>query len=225
MSAKAIKWNINPQRTAVIVVDMQKVFCEPDGALYVKDTENIIDHINHLTATARKANMPVIYLRHIVRGDGSDTGRMKDMYPNVDEILKRGIESVEIIEQLAPHPQDIIVDKLFYSGFHDTDLDTILRTKDINTLIICGTVTNVCCETTIRDAAHREYKVIFLSDANAAMDYPDMGWGGISAEEIQKMTLTVIAFEFGQVSATDEIIAEIEERCNQHSNDLEYSSN
>jgi ureidoacrylate peracid hydrolase len=212
MSVKAkVKWNLNLERTAVIVVDMQKVFCEPNGALFVQHTKNIVGNIKRLTTTARKANMPVIYLRHIVRGDGSDTGRMKDMYPNVDEILKRGTDGVEIIEPLTPEPQDIIVDKLFYSGFHDTDLDTILRAKDINTIIICGTVTNVCCETTVRDAAHREYKVIFLSDANAAMDYPDMGWGEISAEEIQKVCLTVIAYEFGQVSTTDEIIGEIEE--------------
>ncbi|MGZ7446100.1 isochorismatase family protein [Paenibacillus sp. TH7-28] len=204
-----VKWEIDPERTAVIVVDMQNVFCKPDGALYVPRTAGIIDNIRQLTGAARTAGMPVIYLRHIVRGDGSDTGRMKDMYPNVNEILKRGTPGVEIIEELTPLPQDIIVDKLFYSGFHDTDLDTILRAKDINTIIICGTVTNVCCETTVRDGAHREYKVIFLSDANAPMDYPDMGWGDISAEEIQRVTLTVIAYEFGQVSSTAEVLNEI----------------
>jgi len=204
-----VKWDIRPERTAVIVVDMQNVFCKPEGALYVPRTEGIIGNIKELTQAARAAGMPVVYLRHIVRGDGSDTGRMRDMYPNVNEILKRGTPGVEIIEELAPEPQDIIVDKLFYSGFHDTDLDTILRAHDINTIIICGTVTNVCCETTVRDGAHREYKVIFLSDGNAAMDYPDMGWGDVSAEDIQRVTLTVVAYEFGQVSPTADIIQEI----------------
>lgn len=174
MKAKE-KWFINPERTAVIVVDMQNVFCKPEGALYVPRTEGIIENIKQLTSAARDAGMPVVYLRHIVRGDGCDTGRMQDLYPNVNEILKRGTQGVEIIDELAPLSQDIMVDKLFYSGFHDTDLDTILRANDINTIIICGTVTNVCCETTVRDGAHREYKVIFLSDANAAMDYPDLG--------------------------------------------------
>ncbi|MBB6634227.1 cysteine hydrolase [Cohnella thailandensis] len=204
-----VKWDIRPERTAVIVVDMQNVFCKPEGALYVPRTEGIIGNIKELTQAARAAGMPVVYLRHIVRGDGSDTGRMRDMYPNVNEILKRGTPGVEIIEELEPEPQDIIVDKLFYSGFHDTDLDTILRAHDINTIIICGTVTNVCCETTVRDGAHREYKVIFLSDGNAAMDYPDMGWGDVSAEDIQRVTLTVVAYEFGQVSPTADIIQEI----------------
>ncbi|WP_197276440.1 cysteine hydrolase family protein [Bacillus sp. JCM 19034] len=183
MAKELVKWDINVKRTAVIVVDMQKVFCEPEGALYVKNTELIVDNIRELLDVAGNANLPVIYLRHIVRGDGSDTGIMKAMYPNVDEILARGIDQVEIIDAIKPKEKDIIVDKLFYSGFHDTDLDTILRTKDIDTIIICGTVTNVCCETTVRDAAHREYKVIFLSDGNAAMDYPDLGFGPVSAEE------------------------------------------
>ncbi|WP_217592108.1 cysteine hydrolase family protein [Cohnella sp. GbtcB17] len=204
-----VKWDIQPERTAVIVVDMQNVFCKPDGALYVPRAEGIVGNIKALSEAAREAGMPVVYLRHIVRGDGSDTGRMRDMYPNVNEILKRGTPGVEIIDELAPLPQDIIVDKLFYSGFHDTDLDTILRKHDVNTIIICGTVTNVCCETTVRDGAHLEYKVIFLSDANAAMDYPDLGWGDISAEEIQRVALTVIAYEFGQVSPTAEIVKEI----------------
>ncbi|MGN8646326.1 cysteine hydrolase family protein [Gracilibacillus sp. HCP3S3_G5_1] len=209
MKQQMINWNIDVNRTAVIVVDMQKVFCEPDGALYVKNTKEIIPNIQELTSLARQAEMPVIYLRHIVRGDGSDTGIMKEMYPNVDEILARGTDQVEVIEDLKPEENDIIVDKLFYSGFHDTDLDTILRTKDINTIIVCGTVTNVCCETTVRDAAHREYKVIFLSDGNAAMDYPDMGFGPVSAEEIQRATLTTIAYEFGQVATTSEVIEKI----------------
>nr|WP_260524810.1 isochorismatase family cysteine hydrolase [Pseudomonas sp. MWU16-30317] len=201
-----VKWKVNPRRTAVIVVDMQKVFCEPAGALYVKNTARIIAPIQALLAAAREQGLTVIYLRHIVRGDGADTGRMRDLYPNVDEILARGDPDVEVIDALKPAPADIIVDKLFYSGFHNTDLDTILRARDIDTLVVCGTVTNVCCETTIRDGVHREYKMIALSDANAAMDYPDLGFGAISADEIQRLSLTTIAYEFGEVTTTADII-------------------
>ena len=81
--------------SAVIVVDMQKVFCEPDGALYVPNTAKIIQPIQALVDAARGVDVPVIYLRHIVRGDGSDTGRMRDLYPNVDEILARSEPNVE----------------------------------------------------------------------------------------------------------------------------------
>ncbi|MBF7688324.1 cysteine hydrolase family protein [Acinetobacter rathckeae] len=203
---KKVTWDINPQRTALIIVDMQKVFCEKGQALYVPDTAQIIGHIQSLTALMRSKNMPVIYLRHVVRGDGSDTGRMKDLYPNVDEILARTDPAVEIIDELSPQVGDIIVDKLFYSGFHNTDLDAILRMKDIDTLIVCGTVTNVCCETTIRDGVHREYKMIAVSDANAAMAYPDMGFGAVSAAEVQRISLSAMAYEFAEVTTTENLI-------------------
>jgi nicotinamidase-related amidase len=201
-----ISFPIVARRTAVVVVDMQELFCDPQGAVYVPDTANIIQPISDCIAAARKAGLPVIFLRHIVRGDGSDTGRMRDLYPTVDAMLARGTPGVEIIEALAPVRGDIVVDKLGFSGFHNTDLDTILRSRDIDTIIVCGTVTNVCCETTVRDAAHREYKVIVLADACAAMAYPDMGWGTLTAAEIQKVSLTTIAMEFGEVSTTADVV-------------------
>ncbi|KWS45928.1 cysteine hydrolase family protein [Pseudomonas syringae] len=210
MSKPLVRWPISPRRTAVIVVDMQKVFCEPTGALYVKSTADIVQPIQTLLQAARAAQVTVVYLRHIVRGDGSDTGRMRDLYPNVDQILARHDPNVEVIEALAPQSGDVIVDKLFYSGFHNTDLDTVLRARDVDTIIVCGTVTNVCCETTIRDGVHREYKVIALSDANAAMDYPDVGFGAVSAADVQRISLTTIAYEFGEVTTTAEVIRRIE---------------
>lgn len=206
MSKPLISWPLNPGRTAVIVVDMQKVFCEPSGALYVPATTGIIQPIAALLECARAAAVPIIYLRHVVRGDGSDTGRMRDLYPSVDQILARDDPGIEIIDALEPRVGDVIVDKLFYSGFHNTDLDTVLRARDIDTLAVCGTVTNVCCDTTIRDAVHREYKVIALSDANASMDYPDLGWGAVSATDVQRVALTTFAYEFGEVATTENVI-------------------
>jgi nicotinamidase-related amidase len=200
------KWPLNAKRTALIVVDMQRVFCEPDGALYVPSTGAVIPKITSVGAACRAAGVPVIYLRHIVRGDGSDTGRMRDLYPNVDEILKRGTPQVEIIETLAPKQGDIVIDKLFYSGFHNTDLDTVLRARDIDTIVVCGTVTNVCCETTVRDAVHREYKVIVLADANAAMPYPDIGFGAVSAEDVQRVSLSTMAYEFAEVTSSEDLM-------------------
>ncbi|MFC0267000.1 cysteine hydrolase family protein [Kushneria aurantia] len=206
MNKPLVKWTINPCRSAIIVVDMQRVFCDESGALYVPQTKTIISNIRKLIDAARAEMLPVIYLRHVVRGDGTDTGRMRDLYPDVDTILARGHKSIEIIEEIAPKREDVIIDKLFYSGFHNTDLDTVLRSRDIDTLIVCGTVTNVCCETTIRDGAHREYKMIALSDGNAAMDYPDLGFGSLTAEQVQRVSMTTIAYEFGEVATTDNVI-------------------
>jgi len=189
---------------------MQKVFCEPQGSLYVPSTEAIVPRIQELAAACRGVDVPVIFLRHIVRGDGSDTGRMRDLYPDVDQVLARANPQVEIIDELAPKGGDIVVDKLFYSGFHGTDLDTVLRSRDVDTLMVCGTVTNVCCDTTIRDAVHREYKVIAISDANAAMPYPDLGWGAVSAEEVQKVALTTFAYEFGEVTDSASVLRRLQ---------------
>lgn len=199
-------WPTPAERTALVIVDMQKVFCEPEGDLYVPSTAAIVPAIRELASTCRRIGMPAVYLRHIVRGDGSDTGRMRDLYPDVDQVLARNNPQVEIIDELAPEAGDIVVDKLFYSGFHGTDLDTVLRSRDVDTLMVCGTVTNVCCDTTIRDAVHREYKVIAISDANAAMPYPDLGWGEVTAEEVQKVALTTFAYEFGEVVSTTQLL-------------------
>jgi len=209
MGKPLITWPLDRRRTAIVVVDMQKVFCEPDGALYVPATAAIIQPIAALLECARAAAVPVIYLRHVVRGDGSDTGRMRDLYPNVDRILARDDPGIQVIEALSPRPGDVVVDKLFYSGFHNTDLDTVLRARDIDTLVVCGTVTNVCCDATIRDAVHREYKVIALSDANAAMDYPDLGWGAVSAADVQRVALTTFAYEFGEVTTTENLMGRL----------------
>ncbi len=211
MGKSLITWPLNRSRTAIVVVDMQNVFCEPAGALYVSATAAIIQPIAALLECARAMAVPVVYLRHVVRGDGSDTGRMRDLYPNVDQILARDDPGIEIIDALSPKPGDVVVDKLFYSGFHNTDLGTVLRARDIDTLIICGTVTNVCCDTTIRDAVHREYKVIALSDANAAMDYPDLGWGAVGAADVQRVALTTFAYEFGEVATTANVIGRLAE--------------
>ncbi|MFM2477122.1 isochorismatase family protein [Celerinatantimonas sp. MCCC 1A17872] len=207
---KKVTWPINPKRTAVVVVDMQGIFCNPEEPLYVPSTVDIIEPIQRLTQTARSHHMPVVYLRHVVRGDGSDTGRFRDLYPDADSQFAQDHPAIDVIDSLYPQKGDIVVDKLFYSGFHNTDLDVILRMKDIDTVIVCGTVTNVCCETTIRDGVHREYKMIALSDANAAMPYPDMGYGEISAEQVQRIALSAIAYEFGEVTTTADIIERIE---------------
>ncbi|MDP2505867.1 cysteine hydrolase family protein [Oceanobacter sp. 3_MG-2023] len=206
---KKVEWAINPRRTALIIVDMQKIFCEQDGALFVPSSRAIIAPIKRLSEYMRAAAMPVIYLRHVVRGDGSDTGRFRDLYPDADAQFARSNPAIEVIDELQPQDGDIVVDKLFYSGFHNTDLDMILRMKDIDTLIVCGTVTNVCCETTMRDGVHREYRMIALSDANAAMPYPDMGFGEVSADEVQRIALTAMAYEFGEVTNTADLMQRI----------------
>ncbi|MBM7573695.1 cysteine hydrolase family protein [Aquibacillus albus] len=205
-----VKYELDLNRTAVIVVDMQNLFCTPTREGYVRETENVVTKIDTLTSAARAVHVPIIFLRHVLRGDGSDSGSLRVNKPDIDETLKQGTWNVEIIPELTPVKGDIIVDKPFFGGFTGTDLDTILRGNGIDTVIISGTVTNVCCETTARQAVEKGYKVVFLSDGNASRDKEDVGWGSFSANVSHRLTLTTLASTFGcQVSPTDLVVKEL----------------
>ena len=105
---------------------------------------------------------------------------------------------------LVVEPGDILLEKPRYGAFHSTDLELILRRKGIDTVIITGICTNVCCETTAREAAVRDFKVLFTSDGTATFPI-----GNLSAEEIQRATCASLSLVFAQVLSVDEVIAKI----------------
>lgn len=207
-----VRYQIVPGKTAMIVVDMQNQFVKPGAPVEVPDARAIVPRLSKLLDQCRESRIPVIYICHMLRGDGSDAGRLADIHPTIaceGTGIVAGTENVEIYGELRPKPGDLLVKKLRYSAFHGTDLESILRTKGIDTLIIGGTVTNVCCDSTARDAFSRDYKLIFLSDGNASRGFPDMGWGAVSPEEAQRVALTVVAACFGQVASIEEVITQI----------------
>ena len=206
-----VKYPIVPEKTAMIVVDMQNDFVKPGALVEVPQAREMVPRLNQLLDLCREAGVTVIYIRHVLRGDGSDAGRLADVHPWIGEgkMLGAGTDGVEIYSELRPKPGDLLVQKPRYSAFYGTDLEAILRAKGIDTLIIGGTITNVCCESTARDAFSRDYKIIFLSDGNATPGLPDVGWGWISPEDAQRVTLTVIAYHYGQVASIEEVMEEI----------------
>lgn len=208
-----VKYPIIPEKTAMIVVDMQNDFVQEGAPIEIPRARAMVPRLNRLLDVCRMYKIPVIYIHHVIRGGDIDAGRLADHHEAIrnNQAIIAGTPNVEIYDELKPHPGDLVVAKPRYSAFYGTDLEAILRSKGIDTLIISGTVTNVCCESTTRDAFSRDYKVIFLSDGNAAGDLPDMGFGPVSAEEIQKVVLTVLAMCFAQVSSIDQVIAEIEQ--------------
>jgi len=208
-----VKYPIIPEKTAMIVVDMQNDFVQEGAPIEIPRARAMVPHLNRLLAVCREHKIPVIYIHHVIRGGDIDAGRLADHHEAIrnNKAILAGTPNVEIYEGLKPHPGDLVVAKPRYSAFYGTDLEAILRSKGIDTLIISGTVTNVCCESTTRDAFSRDYKVIFLSDGNAAGDLPDLGFGPVSAEEIQKVVLTVLAMSFAQVSSIAQVIAELEQ--------------
>ena len=204
-------YSVDPESTAFIVVDMTNDFLEPGVPQECAAGRDIIAGLAELAAACRRVGILVIYTSHVHRADGSDMGRMADAFKHlVDEERKpvtliEGTRGVEVVNELAPEPGEIVIRKSRYSAFFNTDLDTVLRHRDIKTVIIGGVATNVCCESTARDAMFRDYQVIFLSDGNATMDIPDFGWGSVTHEEIQRVVLSTIAAGFGEVAPVREV--------------------
>jgi nicotinamidase-related amidase len=207
-----VTYPIIPEKTAMLVVDMQNDFVQEGAPIEVPRARAMVPRLNRLLDVCRAHTIQVIYIHHVIRGGDIDAGRLADHHATIrnNKAIIAGTPNVEIYEGLKPHVGDLVVAKPRYSAFYGTDLEAILRSKGITTLLISGTVTHVCCDSTARDAFSRDYKVIFLSDGTATRDLPDLGFGSVSAEEIQKVVLTILAMSFAQVSSIDQVIAEIE---------------
>jgi nicotinamidase-related amidase len=197
-------FSATPTRTALINVDMQNCFLEgypisaPDGLL-------ILERVNRLAAACRKAGVLVIHASIVVRADGSNLGVLGEFsQPVKDGILNKGSESAALHKGLVIDPRDILLDKPRFGAFHGTDLELILRSRGIDTLIIAGVATNVCCETTAREAAVRDFHVFFLSDGTATAPM-----GNLSAEQLQSATCTTLGFLFAEVLTVDQMIAKL----------------
>ena len=196
---------VHPTHTALINVDIQNCFIEgypisaPDGLA-------VLEKINRLAAACRKSGILVIHASIVMRPDGSNLGVLGEFSQPVKEgILDKGSQSAALHKDLIIDPRDILLDKPRFGAFHGTDLELILRSRNIDTLIISGVATNVCCETTAREAAVRDFKVFFLSDGTATAPM-----GNLSAEQLQNATCTTLGFLFAEVLTVDQMIAKIQ---------------
>ena len=204
-----VTFNIDPARTALLVVDLQRVFV--DGSpVAAPDGLAVLHRLNQLAAYCRQRGIHVIHTRHVVRPDHSNAGLLAEVVPAVAQgVIDDGSVSAELHPELDIVPGDIIVAKPRFGAFHGTDLETILRAAGIDTLIIGGIATNMCVETTAREAATREFRVLFLRDGTATFAMPD-ALGPASAEEVQRVTCSTIAFGFGEVLDVHDVIARLE---------------
>lgn len=174
---------IDPAETALIIIDMQKDFLYPDGygAFLGNDVtllQRTIAPIQALLAAARGRGMLVIHTREGHLPDLSDCpptklnrwppgNRIGDMGP-MGRILIRGEEGHAIVDELAPAPGEIVIDKPGKNAFYATDLDEMLRTHGIRNLLVSGVTTDVCCSATVIAANDRGYNAIVLRDCVAS---------------------------------------------------------
>jgi nicotinamidase-related amidase len=144
-------------------------------------------------AAFRAAGRPVIFTRHVHHPDGLDAGIMGWWW---EGMCVEGSPESEVHPDLAPLPGEKVVLKHRYSAFYDTDLETVLRCMKVEDLVITGLMTNLCCESTARDAYFRDHRVFFPADGSGSVD-----------EELHVASLLNLAFGFAYVTTVDEIAA------------------
>lgn len=186
-------WVIEKEKAALLIIDMQNYFVHPKGASYLGD--DIISNVKRLAEAFRKAKVPVIFTQHGHEEDGSDLGMLGEWWG--DGIVK-GSWDHEIMDEISPGVDDHIVRKNRYSAFANTDLESILSGKGVKDVIISGVLTNMCCETTAREAFVRDHRVFFLADGTMT-----------SNEEMHLSTLRNMAYAFAVVKTVDQVIDEI----------------
>jgi ureidoacrylate peracid hydrolase len=205
-----IDWSVDPRKTAYLNVDLQNVFVEgysissPNGPF-------VVEQANRLAAACRRAGILVIHTAQETRADQSNRGIASDIvlsYLKSHNMepggIKAGSDAVKLSPRLHVAPEDVVLIKPRYGAFTGTDLDLILRAKGIDTVIIGGIATNVCCDTTAREANMRDYKVFFLSDGTG-----NRGLANLTPDQVKAATLATLEFAFAQVLTVDAMIEKI----------------
>lgn len=206
-----IDWAVNPKTTALINIDLQNVFVE-GYSISSPNGPEVVAQLNRLSAAARKAGMLVIHTAQQNRADQSNRGIASEIvvsYMKSHNMASGGVtagsQAAALSDRLVVEPSDVVLIKPRYGAFTGTDLDLILRAKGIDTVIIGGIATNVCCDTTAREANMRDYKVFFLSDGTG-----NRGLANLTADQIKAAVLATLEFAFAQVITVDGMIAKIE---------------
>jgi nicotinamidase-related amidase len=186
---------LNLEKSALLVVDMQNFFLDPQSPSFTCGGLAILPVLKRMTDVFREKNRPIIYTKHVHHPDNLDSGIMGWWW---EGMCIEGSPESEIHPEIAPLPSEKVILKHRYSAFYNTDLETILRCLKVEDLVITGIMTNMCCESTARDAYFRDYRVFFLAD----------GTGSIN-EEMHLASLLNLSFGFAYVTTADGIISDI----------------
>jgi ureidoacrylate peracid hydrolase len=207
---------IDPNKTAVIVVDMQNDFGAANGMFAhagedISGIRNVVEPTARVLELARHEGMTVVYLKMGFRSDFSNAGgpeapnRVRHLAFGVGEpvttpdggesrVLIEDTWNTDILPELTPQPGDVVVKKHRYNGFFETGLDDMLKDRGIECLVFTGCTTSVCIESTLRDAFFRDYRCLLLADCTAEPIGQGLPRGNHEA------TLLLIELMFGWVS-------------------------
>ena len=189
---------LNPDSTALVIIDMQKDFCCEGGSFHrrgfdVKPAQRLAGRLSSFLEEARKTLKHIIHLK-MMKVPELNSPVINEHYGRLN--LERHLDpSLAEHYEVMPEPGDVVIPKYKYSGFVSTYLDSFLRSKGINTLILSGIATNVCLESTARDGFMREYYIVIPSDLTEG-----------TSKEAKKYSLLNMEMFFGEVVTSSEIL-------------------
>lgn len=158
---------------ALIVIDVQREYF--DGALPIRHPVGHLENLLEVMDAAHQADIPTVVVRHHQPDPESP-------------VFRKGSELWQLVDEVESRPRDILIDKQLPGSFTGTALDEFLRERGIDTVTIAGYMTQVCCDTTARQAMHRGYNVEFLRDATGTLDVANKA-GSVTAEQLHEAIL------------------------------------
>ena len=178
------KARMDLRHAALLVIDMQNYF--------LRIIQPVLENILEVIQSCRQGNIPIIFTQHGHTDPASDGGLLGEWW---GQMIIDGTEDWKFLPEIKIEPKDTILPKKRYSAFFETDLEKTLRSRGIQDLIISGVMTNLCCETTTRDAFMRDYRVFFLIDGTATR-----------RSELHIATLKNLGFGFAYLLTCKELI-------------------
>jgi len=200
--------DLDPARTALIVVDMQNAFMLPEVAhALCPMAEQIVPNINQLARAVRATGGTVVWIKTTFTPDvlASWSTYFEMVTPELHQrriaALTAGGKGHELWASLEVRPEDLTIEKTRFSAFiqGSSDLAAVLRGRGLDTILVTGTVTNVCCESTARDAMMLNFRTIMVTDGNAAV-----------TDEDHNASLAAFYLTFGDIMSTDVLIGCLE---------------
>lgn len=177
-----------PQKSALIVIDMQKYFCEESSHAFIPSSPSIITKIKLLIENYKAKNFPVIFTQHINTPENADM-----MAKWWGDIILSTSQMSEIISEFNIK-YSCLIKKSQYDAFYNTELEAFLRANNISQLVITGVMTNLCCETTARSAFTRGFETFLAIDSTATYN-----------ESFHNSTMVNLAHGFSNLTLSDEI--------------------
>ncbi len=195
-----------PGRTALLVVDMQRAFLEPGEAMEVPPARDVVPRIGELIAIFRDKGLPVVFTRFtysaaapLLVGELHPEHRPATPGAPVGLGLPsssclEGQDNVRIVPELEPRAGELVIDKRYYDGFNGTVLDGALRARGITTLVVTGTMTDICVLATVVGGFNREYRMVVVEDGVATL------WPGI-----QDAALDILGRAYARVTSAKDV--------------------